>query len=73
MLNLAYYLLVEHADEDGRRKVDLALEGKIGEGGGEIIDDPALPESLQGVEAPSWWRGDRDPFADQHTINAEQR
>lgn len=71
MLNFTYAVLVKDADAEGRRKVDLALQGKIGEGGGEIVDDPALPASMQGREAPSWWNGDHDPFADTHSINAE--
>ena len=73
LLNFAYSLLVKDADSEGRRKVDLGLAGKLGESGGELVDDPDLPESMQGREAPAWWNGDHDPFADTHSINAEQR
>jgi hypothetical protein len=66
MLNLTLACLLEWADADGRRKIELALEGRLGEHGGEIVDDPDLPASMQGVEAPSWWNSDHDPFADQH-------
>ncbi len=68
MLNLTYSLLVSEADEEGRKKVNLALAGRLGESGGEIVDDPDLPESMQGMEAPSWWNSDHDPFADQHSL-----
>jgi len=68
MLNFVYSRLVKDADEEGRKKVDLALAGRLGEHGGEIIDDPMLPASMQGKEAPSWWNSDHDAFADQHTL-----
>ena len=68
MLNFVYARLVEEADADHRRKIDLALAGRLGEHGGEIVDDPDLPAAMQGMEAPSWWTGDHDPFADQHTF-----
>jgi len=68
MLNFAYSHLVADADEEGRKKVNLALAGRLGEHGGEIIDDPMLPASMQGKEAPSWWNSDHDAFADQHTL-----
>lgn len=68
MLNTAYARLVEFADEDGRKRIDLALAGKLGESGGEIVDDPDLPESIQGMEAPAWWNSDHDPFAEQHQL-----
>lgn len=70
MLNLTYARLVEFADEDGRKRIDLALAGRLGESGGEIVDDPDLPESMQGVEAPSWWNSDHDPFAEQHQLGS---
>lgn len=69
MLNFVYADLMEWADQDGRKRVDAALEGRIGATGGIVVDDPDLPASLQGMEAPSWWRDDEDPFADQHTLN----
>jgi hypothetical protein len=68
LLNFAYAQLVSYADEEGRKKIDLALEGRIGEHGGELVDDPDLPESMQGMEAPSWWNSDHDPFAEQHQL-----
>jgi len=69
MLNFVYSRLVQDADEEGRKKVDLALAGRLGAHGGEIIDDPMLPASMQGMEAPSWWNSDHDAFADQHTFD----
>lgn len=69
LLNFVYYYLVKDADADGRRKIDLALAGRLGESGGEIIDDPDLPEGLQGKEAPSWWNSDYDAFEDQHDLS----
>jgi len=69
LLNFVYADLLSWADQDGRKKVNAALEGKIGSGGGVVIDDPSLPASMQGMEAPSWWDDDEDPFADQHTLN----
>lgn len=68
MLNYVYARLVENTDADGRRKIDLALAGRLGEHGGEIVDDPDLPAAMQGKEAPSWWNSDHDPFADQHQL-----
>lgn len=67
-LNFVYAHLVENTDAEGRRKIDLSLAGRLGEHGGEIVDDPDLPASMQGMEAPSWWTGDHDPFADQHQL-----
>jgi hypothetical protein len=69
LLDFAYYYLVKDTDADGRRRVDLYIAGRLGESGGEIVDDPDLPEALQGKEAPSWWRADDDPFADQHDLS----
>lgn len=69
MLNFTYWYMVKDADADQRRRIELALVGKLGESGGEIIDDPDLPESMQGVEAPAWWNSDHDPFADQHQLS----
>jgi hypothetical protein len=70
MLNLTLACLLEWADADGRKKIELALEGRLGEHGGEIVDDPDLPASMQGLEAPSWWNSDDDPFADQHQFSS---
>ena len=69
LLNFVYADLLEWSDKDGRKKIDAALEGRLGESGGITIDDPTLPESLQGQEAPSWWTDDQDPFAEQHTLS----
>lgn len=69
-LNFVYARLVENADAAGRRKIDLALSGRLGEHGGEIVDDPDLPASMQGKEAPSWWNGDHDPFSEQHELGS---
>ena len=68
MLNFTLARLLDGADGDGRHKIDLALEGRLGDHGGEIIDDADLPESMQGVEAPSWWNSNDDPFADTHDL-----
>lgn len=68
MLNFTYWYLVKDLDAEQRKKIDLALANRLGENGGEIVDDPDLPENLQGKEAPSWWSGDHDPFADQQDI-----
>ena len=62
-------MLVEGADAKGRRKIDALFAGKLGPTGGIIVDDPDLPESLQGQEAPSWWDDGPDPWADTHTIS----
>lgn len=69
MLNYAYWYLVKDAEEEQRRRIDMALEGRLGESGGEIVDDPALPASMQGKEAPVWWNGDHDAFANQHELS----
>jgi len=68
MLNFTLARLLKDADEEGRRKIDLALEGRLGEHGGEIIEDDSLPASMQGVEAPSWWNSDDNPFGDTHDL-----
>lgn len=70
MLNLAYAMLVSDSDDEHRKRIDLALAGKIGESGGEIVADPDLPDEMQGLEAPSWWNSDHDPFADQHQLGS---
>ena len=71
LCDYSYSLLVKDRDSEGRRKIELMLVGKIGERGGEIVDDPLLPASMQGMEAPAWWTGDHDPFADQHTLSKD--
>ncbi len=68
MLNFAYATILDGLDSEQRRRVNAALEGRIGEGGGLVVDDPDLPQALQGQEAPSWWTDDHDAFANQHTI-----
>lgn len=68
LLNYVLAHLLSQADADGRRRIQLALAGRLGEGGGEIIDDPDLPEHMQGMEAPTWWNSDHDPLADQHQL-----
>jgi len=72
LMSFVYAMLVEGADAKGRKKIDALFAGRLGSGGGIIVDDPDLPESLQGQEAPSWWDDDPNPLADVHTIdNAE--
>lgn len=68
LLNFTYYYLVKDVDAEGRRKIELAMAGRLGESGGEIIDDPDLPEGLQGKEAPAWWSSEHNPFSDQHDL-----
>lgn len=68
LLNFAYSILMKDATQEGRQRIDAVLEGRVGAGGGILVDDDTLPESLQGMEAPSWWSDDHDPFAEQHTI-----
>lgn len=69
LLNFVYANLMEWSDQESRKKINAALEGRLGESGGEVVSDPTLPESMQGMEAPSWWSSDSDPFADQHTLS----
>lgn len=68
LLNFVYAKIMDGRDQEARDKVNAALEGRLGESGGIKVDDPDLPASLQGMEAPSWWANDHDPFAEQHTI-----
>lgn len=71
LLNFTLSRLFEGADSEGRKKIKAALEGRLGPGGGIIVDDPTLPESMQGIEAPSWWSDDHDPWADSFTVDTE--
>ncbi len=66
---MTYSMLVTEGDEEHRKRIHLAMEGRLGANGGEIVNDPDLPESMQGMEAPSWWNSDHDPFADQHQLS----
>jgi len=58
LLNYTYSQVVEYADSKGRQRIDAMLEGRLGEGGGILVDDPDLPPSMQGKEAPDWWDDD---------------
>jgi len=71
LLNFSYYLLVKDAPPENRERINAILEGRVGPSGGIIVDDDTLPESLRGKEAPSWWRNDYDPFADQHQLTID--
>lgn len=71
VLDYSYYLLTKDRDQATRRKIELMLMGRLGEHGGELIDDPSLPASMQGMEAPSWWNSDHDPWADTHRLSAD--
>ena len=31
-------------------------------------NDPDMPESMQGMEAPSWWNSDHDPWRETHQL-----
>jgi hypothetical protein len=67
-LNFAYSELVKNADGKQKRRLDDALAGKIGGRGGYIVDDPDLPASLQGIEAPDWWDPYHDPWETAHRV-----
>lgn len=54
MLSWAYMVMVENLDYKARRKLDLALLPEAA----KILDDPDLPESLQGRRVPDWWLDD---------------
>jgi len=68
MLNFVLADLLEGHDMEGRQRVQALLRGRIGEGGGIIVDDPTLPAELQGKEAPSWWDADYDPWSKTETL-----
>lgn len=57
-MNYAYAQMTDGLDWERKMRVDGALLGKIGPNGGWIIDDPLMPASLRGQEAPEWY----DPF-----------
>ena len=67
VLNFAYACLMEGVDGDARKRINAALNGRLGQDGGILIDDPSLPASLQGQQAPSWWTDEHDPFAETFT------
>lgn len=67
-LNLVYQHLTKDTDMKGRKYLDDALAGRIGSAGGLIIDDPKLPASLQGKEAPSWFSENHDPYAEAKRV-----
>jgi len=69
VLNFAWAFLLDGQHGENRKRVIAALEGRVGPGGGIIVDDETLPESLRGQEAPSWWSDDHDPFADTFTVD----
>lgn len=74
MFSMVYAFMVENADQEGRKKINALYHGRLGPGGGVIVDDPTLPESLRGQEAPSWWDDDHNAFSEQHVLsNTEQR
>ena len=67
-LNLVYQHLTKDVDMKGHKYLDDALAGRIGSAGGLIIDDPKLPASLQGKEAPSWFSENHDPYAEAKRV-----
>jgi hypothetical protein len=69
VLNFVFAHLLDGVDGENRKRVMAALEGRLGPGGGIIVDDDTLPKSLQGQEAPSWWADEHDPFADTFTVD----
>lgn len=68
LLNFAYSILIKDVTQEGRQRIDAVLEGRVGPNGGILVDDDTLPEAMQGMEAPSWWSDNHDPFADQYRI-----
>lgn len=69
LLAYAYDQLMAGATSvDDQNRVEAWLRGKLGPGGGYIVDDPDMPESMRGVEAPRWWVPDEDPFANQMRV-----
>lgn len=68
LLNFIYADLLDGLDHQSRKRVQAALEGRIGEHGGIIVDDPDLPEALQGKEAPSWWSPEQSPTENLQTV-----
>ena len=68
VLNFSFSNILEGLDGESRKRALAALEGRLGPNGGILIDDPDLPESLQGQEAPDWWKDDHDPFQDTFTV-----
>lgn len=49
-------MMVEHLDSKKRRELDYALMPRAA----TVINDPDLPEELQGLRPPSWY-GDGTP------------
>lgn len=69
VLNYGYAHLMKGKESKERVYIQAWLEGRIGPGGGIIIEDDTLPESMQGMEAPAWWNeGPQNPFSDTFTV-----
>ncbi len=69
LCSVVYYdMVTKITDPAQRNKFEAAIRGQLGARGGYIIDDPTLPESMQGLEAPTWWDPKHDPLADQQTL-----
>jgi hypothetical protein len=66
MINYVYSDIVDGLDPKQKRRVDAQLQGRIGPGGGIIVDDPDMP--TYGREAPDWWEDDDDPFSDTQAV-----
>lgn len=69
ILNYGFAFLMEGLDARQRAHIMASLEGRVGPGGGILVDDPDLPAELQGREAPSWWsESPENPFSDTFTV-----
>jgi len=69
LLSFAWANIYDKANDKAQRKLDLLVRGRLGQDGGEIMDDPNLPESLRGAEAPDWFTTEEDPFDDQWNLS----
>lgn len=69
LCNFVYYdMVTKITDPEQRTKFEAAIRGQLGARGGYIINDPLLPESMQGREAPTWWDPKHDPLSDQQRL-----
>lgn len=49
--------MVDGMDAEHRRKLDYALRPDES----VLVNDPELPDSMQGLRPPSWWDSDAPP------------
>jgi len=69
LLSIVWYEIYSNADPRMQRKLNLFVLGRLGPDGGEIVDDPNMPSSLRGREAPEGWADTEDPFSDGWNLN----